>query len=150
MREKPGANIEPPVQIAPGCGRKRGSAEVPQSTLYVAGCAKLDGLGNASHERQFKLMGYRRSGVTVCVTVSSSFMRIQTDKNGLAAALKRCKLLILGSFPLVHGTHNAGVEGSSPSLFRYPTAHRRRTLGSFQRKVAHDSRDLLDEIQGQG
>jgi hypothetical protein len=56
------------------------------------------------------------SGVTVCVTVPSGFTRPQTAEYGLAVEFERCKLLKSGSFPLVRCTHNAGVEGSSPSL----------------------------------
>jgi hypothetical protein len=49
------------------------------------------------------------------VTTLLGFARIQTDENGLAADFERCKLLMLGGFPL-ELSHNAGVEGSSPSL----------------------------------
>jgi len=79
-------------RLPPGRERKRESAPGLRSTRrgeIRRGRAKLGGLGNTSHDRQFNLMGsrLRKSGVTVCVTVSSGFMRIQTDENGLAATL---------------------------------------------------------------
>ena len=79
--------------------------------------------------------GRRIGGVTVSVTVSSGLTGIYTAQNGLTERSRHCKLLISRGSPLVRCSHNAGVDGSIPSLStiksnRYATPH----VGRFRLK----------------
>ena len=67
-----------------------------------------------SRERQLDGLPTADKRCDSFVTVSSGSTRIQTDENGLAAGLSRCKLLISSGFPLELSTHNAGFGRGGP------------------------------------